>query len=249
MRLQRGFTAKRANIVMLVAISVVAIVALAYLAGVFGPEGSPYNPIINPEDFVAQVSNQFFPLVPGTTFIYEGLSEDGPERNQMSVTSQTKVIMGVICVVVWDRVWLNGSLIEETYDWYAQDRNGSVWYFGEDSKELENGVVISTEGSWEAGLDGAKPGIVMMGQPVIGEVYRQEYLKGEAEDMAEVLALNASVSVLHGTYSNCLQTRDWTPLEPGIAEFKYYASGVGLVRETVSEGGTGYMDLVDIIVA
>jgi len=231
------------------ATAIVVVVIAAYLAVVLRPESFSYNPIISPDDFVTQVNNRFFPLLPGTTFIYEGVSEDGPERNEMSVTNQTKTIMGVTCTVVWDRVWLNGSLIEETYDWYAQDKNGSVWYFGEDSREIEDGVVVSTEGSWEAGVDGAKPGIVMMGEPVVGEVYRQEYYKGEAEDMAEVIALNASISVPHGTYADCLQTKDWTPLEPGNAEYKYYASGVGLVREVVAEGGTGYMELVDIISA
>ncbi len=232
---------------MVVAVVVVLVLAAAYMAGIFGSDEVDYNPVINPSDFVAVVDNPYFPLVPGTTFVYEGVSEDGAERNEMHVTDETKVIMGVACTVVWDRVWLEGSLIEETYDWYAQDKNGSVWYFGEDSREMDNGVVVSTEGSWETGVDGAKPGIVMMGLPVVGEVYRQEYYKGEAEDMAEVVSLNASATVPHGVYSDCLQTKDWTPLEPGVAEYKYYASGVGMVREAVAEGGTGYMELVDIL--
>jgi hypothetical protein len=124
-----------------------------------------------------------------------------------------------------------------------------VWYFGEDSKELENGVVVSTEGSWEAGVDGAKPGIVMEAHPAVGDEYRQEYYKGEAEDMAKVLALNVSVTVPFGAYTDCLQTNEWTPLEKGYAEDKYYAPGVGLVNELVVKGGTGYMQLVDILVS
>jgi len=237
------------NIIILIGVAIAAaILVVAYAAGVFKGEEVHYNPIINPDDFVSQVDNAYFPLVPGTTFVYEGVSEDGFERNEMAVTNQTKEIVGVTCTVVWDRVWLNGSLVEETYDWYAQDKNGSVWYFGEDSKEIENGVVVSTEGSWEAGVGGAKPGIILMGQSVVGEVYRQEYLKGEAEDMAEVLTLNATASVPSMTYTNCLQTKEWTPLEPGIVESKFYALGVGLVKETTIEGGTGYMDLIDILV-
>lgn len=239
---------KRDFMVMLAAIGIVAILAVAFAVGVFEPTGSEYDPQIDPNDFVAHVDNPYFPLTPGTTYVYSGLSEDGAERNEVSVTHDTKVIMGVTCTVVWDRVWLEGSLTEETYDWYAQDRNGSVWYFGEDSREIKDGVTVSTEGSWEAGVRGAKPGIVMQGHPVIGDKYRQEYLRGEAEDMAEIVAMNASVSVPFGDYTNCLQTKDWTPLEPGIAEFKFYASGVGAVREVDAQGGPGYMDLVDIII-
>lgn len=240
---------KRNIIIPLGAVVVAVILLVTYVTGVFRPDEVQYNPVINPDDFVAQINNAYFPLVPGTTFVYEGVSEDGFERDEMMVTNQSKDIIGASCTVVWDRVWLDGSLVEETYDWYAQDRNGSVWYFGEDSKEIENGVVVSTEGSWEAGVHGARPGIVMMGYPAVGEVYRQEYYKGEAEDMAEILALNATVSIPLMTYTDCLQIKEWTPLEPGIVEAKYYVLGVGLVKEVVIEGGTGFMDLVDIVVS
>jgi hypothetical protein len=239
--------ARRGNIIILGAAAVAIVLIVAYVASVFQSDTVKYDPVINPEDFVSQVDNPYYPLVRGTTFVYEGVSEDGNETNEVAVTNQTKVIMGVSCVVVWDRVWLEGALVEETFDWYAQDKNGSVWYFGEDSREIENGLVVSTEGSWQAGIDDAKPGIVMMGQPVVGEEYRQEYYRGEAEDMAEVLSLNASATVPFGTYSNCLQTKDWTPLEPGIAESKYYAPGIGLVMESALEGGTSYMYLVEIV--
>jgi len=229
------------------AVAVVAVVLTAYVAGLFSNEGVPYAPVINPDDFVDQIDNPYLPLVPGTTYIYEGVSEDGAERNEVQVTNDTKVIMNVTCIVVWDRVWLEGDLIEETFDWYAQDKDGNVWYFGEDSKEISNGVVVSTEGSWEAGVDGAQPGIVMLGTPAVGDEYRQEYYKGEAEDMAEVLSLTESVTVPHGSFDDCLVTKDWTPLEKGVAENKYYAQGVGLVKELAVEGGTGYMELVDVI--
>ncbi|OGS42155.1 MAG: hypothetical protein A3K67_01190 [Euryarchaeota archaeon RBG_16_62_10] len=234
-------------LIAIAAVAAIAVVTAAFSIGLFGKEESPYEPVIDPADFVLQVDNPYFPLVPGTTFVYEGVSEDGNERNEMTVTNDTKKVMNVTCVVIHDRVWLEGDLIEETFDWYAQDKDGNVWYFGEDSREISNGAVVSTEGSWEAGVDGAQPGIVMPADPTVGQEYRQEYYKGEAEDMAEVLALNESVTVPYGTFDSCLVTKDWTPLEKGIAENKYYQHGVGLVKELQVEGGTGYMELVDIL--
>jgi hypothetical protein len=198
---------------------------------------------IDPADFVAGVDNPYWPLVPGTTFIYEG---DG-ERIVVEVKGETKTILGVPCMVVRDRVWAEGELVEDTADWYAQHVDGDVWYFGEDSKEIEDGQVVDTEGSWEAGVDGAEPGVLMRGTPEIGEIYQQEYYEDEAEDMAEVLSLSAPATVVFGSYPSCLQTREWTPLEPGVAEEKFYAPGVGLVLEVMVEGGTGRVELVDIV--
>ena len=126
--------------------------------------------------------------------------------------------MGVTTIVVWDRVWLNNELIEETYDWYAQDKEGNVWYFGEDSKEYENGMVVSTKGSWEAGVDGAKPGIIMEAHLRVGESYRQEYYKGEAEDMADVVAVGVTVTIPYGTFEDCLKTRNWSQIDPNLNE-------------------------------
>lgn len=208
---------------------------------------SGYVPIINPEDFVEVIDNSYFPLSPGTTFVYEGESEDETIRNEVFVTNETRTVMGVNTTVVRDREFEDGELIEETFDWYAQDRNENVWYFGEDSREYEDGEVVSTAGSWEAGVDGAQPGIIMESNPQVGDTYRQEYLAGEAEDMAEVISLNESVSVAYGSFDDCLKTREWTPLEPGIEENKYYASGIGLVLETTVEGGSERLELVDII--
>jgi hypothetical protein len=226
-------------------VAVAAVIAV-FSSGILRDEVF-YEPVIIPSDFVLHIDNPYFPLVPGTTFVYEGVSEDGNETSEMRVTDETKIIMNITCTVVHDRVWLEGELIEETYDWYAQDRDGNVWYFGEDSKEIEHGVVVSTEGSWVAGVDGAQPGIVMLADPIVGKEYRQEYLKGEAEDMAEVLALNESVTVQYGTFTHCLLTRDWTPLEKGVAENKYYENGVGLVKEVLVSGGTGHMELVRVL--
>ena len=184
-----------------------------------------YNPQIDPAEFTTTIDNEYLPLKPGTTFVYQG----GAERNEMSVTSDTKKVMGVECVVVDDRAWENGQLIEKTYDWFAQDKEGNVWYFGENTKEYKNGEVVSTKGSWEAGVDGAKPGIIMQADPKVGQSYRQEHYPGEAEDMAKVLSLNESVTVPYGSFHRVLKTREWTPLEPSYHEHKYYAPGVGQV--------------------
>ena len=183
----------------------------------------PYAPHINPADFTTTIDNEYFPLEPGTTFVYEGKGE----RDEMTVTHDTKKVMGVQCVVVEDKAWEGGKLIEQTYDWFAQDKKGTVWYFGEDTKEYENGKVVSTKGSWEAGVDGAKPGIIMQATSKVGESYRQEYYPGEAMDMAKVLSLSASVTVPYGSFDHVLETKEWTPLQPGFSERKYYVRGVG----------------------
>jgi hypothetical protein len=197
--------------------------------------GEAYSPDIHPANFVDKIDNKYFPLDPGTTFLYEG----NAERDEMAVTSDTKKVMGVECVVVDDRGWEDGELIEKTYDWFAQDKEGNIWYFGEDTKEYNNGKVTSTKGSWEAGVDGAKPGIIMQAHPKVGESYRQEYYKGEAEDMAKVQSSNESVRVPYGSFDHVLVTKEWTPLEPGYDEHKYYAGGVGQVLG-------GGLELVDV---
>ena len=140
-----------------------------------------------------------------------------------------KVILGVSCTTVHDVARVGHEVIEDTYDWFAQDSTGAVWYFGEDTKEMSGGAVVSTEGSWEAGVDGAKPGIIIPTDPVVGQTYRQEYYACEAEDMGEIVSLDASAAVPFGSYTGCLKTRDFTPLEPDANENKYYKPGVGLV--------------------
>jgi hypothetical protein len=185
-----------------------------------------YAPHINPAEFTTKVDNKYFPLKPGTTFFYQG-NKQGSTRDEMAVTHSTKKVMGVECVVVNDKGWEAGKLIEGTYDYYAQDKEGTVWYFGEDTKEYKNGKVVSTKGSWEAGVDGAKPGIIMQAHPKVGQSYRQEYYKGEAEDMARVLSLNESVRVPYGSFDHVMETKEWTPLQPVFFERKYYVRGVG----------------------
>ena len=197
------------------------------------------------------IDNIYMPLIPGTTFYYEAETEDGLEENTVEVTSDTKAILGVTTVVVRDTAFLDGVLIEDTKDWFAQDVDGNVWYFGEATKSYDNGNV-STEGSWEAGADVAgigevaKAGIVMLANPMPGLSYMQEYYKDVAEDMASVLRLNATVSIGFGDFDNCLKTKEWSPLEPGTIEHKYYAPGVGLVYVEELKGKTVRVELVYI---
>ncbi len=206
-----------------------------------------YNPVINPENFVEGINNPYMTWTPGTTFVYRGVDKDGIHRIETMVTHKTKKILGVTCIEVLDRDWLQGQLVEATRDWYAQDIFGTVWYFGEATKEYENGKVVSTAGSWLAGVNGAQPGIVMLGTPIPGIPYWQEFLSGEAEDMAVVLSLDESVQVPYGTFEHCLLTGEWTPLEPKVVENKYYCLPVGQVTLTLTAaGGHGREALTDI---
>ncbi|WP_166176210.1 hypothetical protein [Rubrobacter tropicus] len=204
-----------------------------------GSTRKAYAPRVDPADFTTTIDNEYFPLEPGTTFVYEKRGEKA-ERDEVAVTHDTRRVMGVECVVVRDTATEGGELIERTFDWYAQDEKGTVWYFGEDTKEYRNGKVVSTGGSWEAGVDGARPGIIMQADPKPGLSYRQEYYEGEAEDKAEVVSVNESATVPYGSFDHVLITKEWTPLEPGLVEHKYYAPGVGQVG--ASEG----LNLVDV---
>ena len=230
----------------MIGLSVVLVAGCGVSTGKSGNDKEAYAPDIDPADFTTRIDNKNFPLKPGTTFVYEGKTKDATEGDVVAVTSDTKNIMGVECVVVNDRVTEDGKLTEKTYDWYAQDKKGNVWYFGEDSKEYENGKVVSTKGSWQAGVDGAKPGIIMPADPKVGENYRQEYYKGKAEDMAKVLSLDESATVPYGSFDHALMTNEWTPLEPNIAEHKYYAAGVGNILEVAVKGPQERLELVDV---
>ena len=225
-------------------------VALVMVAGACGsggaatPVAAEYAPQIDPADFSTTIDNPYLPLVPGTRHSYEGTTDKGQERIVVEVTRQTRTVMGWECVAVRDTVTLEGELVEDTTDWYAQHADGSVWYFGEETAEYSNGEVVSTAGAWEAGVDGAYPGVVMPAQPKVGDSYRQEYYQGEAEDMADVLSVTATAEVPAGSYSDVLQTLDYTPLDPDLVEHKYYAPGVGFVLEVGIKGGTDRIGLV-----
>ena len=221
-------------------------IALGMTSGATGTtQQASYAPHINPSNFTTKIDNIYFPLKPGTTFFYRGNSGGNPQRDVMAVTHSTKKVMGVKCVVVDDRVWAGGNLSEKTFDYYAQDKKGNVWYFGENSKAYKNGKV-STAGSWEAGKNGAKPGIIMQAHPKVGQTYRQEYQKGSAEDMAKVLDLNGSVKVPYSSFDHVLVTKEWSPLEPVAVAHKYYAAGVGNVKEVSVKGPSERIELVNL---
>jgi hypothetical protein len=208
-------------------------------SGAAGIEANPYNPRINPRDFVSRVNNRYFRLRPGALFIYEKRIPGGTERTEIEVTGQRRRVLGVLTTVVRHRGWLNGQLKEDARDWYAQDRQGNVWYFGEEVDNYENGRLKDHSGSWEAGVNGAKPGIVMLSNPIVGLTYRQEYYKGQAEDMGTVIALNRTVRTAAGTFRGCLQTRDWSLIDKTVNEYKYYCPRVGFLafEEAAPRGG------------
>jgi hypothetical protein len=217
--------------------------AVMLLGVAVGCGGDDYNPTIDPAHFVAGVDNPFFPLVPGTVFEYDVVESD--ETVIVTVKNETKVIMGVSCVVVHDVARSGGAVVEDTFDWYAQDDQGNVWYMGEDTTAFEGGMT-SKEGSWQAGVDGAKPGIVMMGAPTPGEPYYQEFYEDEAEDQGQVIAIDAAVTVPYGSFTGCVQTRDFTELDPDVEENKYYCPGVGQVRAMITKGGAEHEDLIAV---
>jgi hypothetical protein len=205
-------------------------------------EGGNYAPDIDPADFVGRIDNTYLPFTPGSTWVYE--SEDGAERIEIEVLEETREVMGITATVVRDSAYEDGELVEDTYDWFAQDSEGNVWYLGEDTTEYEDGQAVSTAGAWEAGVDGALPGIIMYANPVAGAAYRQEFYAGEAEDMAEVVALDGSESVPFGDFDNLVVIKEWSPLEPTVAEHKYFAAGVGLVLEVKVAGEEGRVELI-----
>ena len=206
------------------------------------------SPTFNAKNFSqpTTINNRYFPLVPGTTFVYES-TRGKREHVEVVVTHDIKNILRVDCVVVRDTVSVGGEVVEDTFDFFAQDKDGNVWYMGEDTRAFKNGVQVGTAGSWEAGVNGATPGFIMEAQPLVGDAYRQEDLDGVAEDMAQVLSLTASVSVPYGSWEgNVLVTTECTPLEPKVAEEKYYALDVGLVRTVTVQGGSGESVLVAV---
>jgi len=219
---------------------------VAVLAHAGGGGPAPYHPRIDPAAFTAVIDNPYLPLAPGTRLVYEGRTGDGLERKTVEVTGRTRVLMGVTCVEVRDTVTVDGRLSEDTTDWFAEDRAGAVWYFGESTRTIDEDGRSSPAGSWEAGVNGALPGIAMPADPRPGQkAYRQEYLPGEAEDMARVVGITEELTVPFGSYVQVLVTRDWSPLEPGVAEHKHYAPGIGLIREEGVEGESGHVDLIE----
>lgn len=203
---------------------------------------------IDPANFVAHVDNPWFPLKPGSLYRYTGTKDGKSAVDVLTVTHRTKRIVGVPTVVIRDRLYLDGKLEETTTDWYTQDRRGNVWYFGERTAVLNAaGRVISREGSWRTGVDGARPGIFMPAHPKVGRTYAQEHYKGHAEDHFTIRDLSASVTVPFITTTHALRTTEQTPLEPGVLDAKFYVRGIGTIQERQLKGsGDERLDLVSM---
>jgi hypothetical protein len=224
---------------------VLALVALACsgsAAPVIDPgDGGNYSFDLTPADFVTVIDHPYLPLIPGSRWVYEGEGE----QTVVEVLTETRVVMGITATVVRDTVSEEGEVIEDTYDWFAQDLSGNVWYLGEETVEYRDGEPASAAGSWEAGVDGALPGIVMPAVPQVGDAYRQEYYAGQAEDMAEVARIDQTTTIAIGAYSAVIVITEWTPLDAGVVEEKFYAPGVGVIREVRVRGGSGSAELVE----
>ncbi len=229
---------------------VVAAVAVTLTAGCGGeaasslPQGSEAVQL-DPANFVTEIDNPYWPMKPGTRWVYRESDGESVQRVEVTVTDEKKVVDGITATVVHDLVTEDGEPVEDTYDWYAQDRDGNIWYLGEATEEFENGEVVSTAGSWEAGIDGAQAGVIVPAAPAVGVAYRQEYYAGEAEDAAEVLSVDEQVEVPFGSYEGVLLTKDFTPLHPEILEYKLYAPGVGPVLVLGVSGGGDREELIE----
>jgi hypothetical protein len=211
------------------------------------PVKGTYAPSIHPSDFVATIDNRYFPLKPGTGFHYSGVAEDGktPQTDDMVVTRQTKKILGVRSTVIRDTVKQRGRIVEVTFDWYAQDTHGNVWYMGEDAREVQGGRLVRASDSWQAGVNGAQPGIIMPGTPRPGDEYRQEYYPRSALDQARVVGSGGPVKVPAGAFRTTLLTEETSPID-SARERKYYVSGVGDVEERTVAGNREHIVLVGI---
>ena len=220
-----------------------ALGAAAAFAAHAGSTGTP--PMPPPSSFSSRVDNQWFPLLPGTHWVYTGMKDGQQSRDFVIVTHKTRKIEGVPCVAVSDRLYLLGRLEERTTDWYSQDSHGNVWYFGENTAELNaHGHVKSTEGTWTAGVHGAKPGIYIPGHPRLGQSALQEFYKGHAEDHFRVIGLFRTV--VAGRLTNTLLTKEWTPLEPSVIDHKMYVRGIGTVLEQSQKGPNERNELVAV---
>jgi hypothetical protein len=203
---------------------------------------------LDPANFSADITNPYWPMRPGTRWTYRTVEADEPPQEIVIVvtTDTKKLANGITARVVRDTARSKGQIIEDTLDWYAQDADGNVWYLGEQTAEFEKGKIVSRAGSWEAGADGAHPGVMLPAQPQVGQKYRQEYKKGEAEDNGEVLATNHLAEVEAGPYKDVLVTMDTSTIEPDVAEYKFYAPGVGPLLALDISGGAGREELIKV---
>ena len=192
---------------------------------------TPYDPGLDVATLSPDITNPLFPAPVGAKWVFEGQTEDGMEHVEIEVLAETKEVYGTTARVVRDTVYLEGELLEDTWDWYAQDPEGNVWYLGEETYEYENGEVLCDCGAWEGGVDGALPGIAMLGSPKVGDAYREEFYAGEAEDIGEVVEVGISVTVAAGSFDGCIKTRELSAVERDVEEFKTWCPGVGVVLE------------------
>jgi hypothetical protein len=207
------------------------------------PQGG--EPIkLDPANFTTRIDNPYWPMVPGSRWVYRETENGRRQRIEVNVTRATKRIAGVTARVVHDVASANGHVVEDTYDWYAQDKAGNVWYLGEDTTAYRNGKPVSRAGSWQAGVDGAQAGVILPARPRAGLTYRQEYYAGHAEDAARVLSIDEQVQAPFGHFTGALLTKDYTPLEPKLVEYKLYARRVGLVLDVTVSGGAERQELV-----
>lgn len=212
--------------------SLVTVTLAVFLIGCQSKVG--YEPAINAEDFAQGVDNPYFPLIPGSKWVYESHLEDGSvERIEIEILHETRVVNGVTATILHDSVFVDGVLVEDTFDWFAQDKDGNVWYLGEAVDNYENGALVDHAGSWEWGVDGALPGVYMWADPSahVNEEYYQEYFVGEAEDKGKVLSVNESITVPGGSFTSVVQTFDFSSLDPNIQAHKFYAPGIGVIKE------------------
>jgi len=211
-----------------------AVLAVTAVAGASNPAPvtTPYDPQIDPANFGGPIDNPWLPLRPGTTSVYRGVGDDGKTRelNTVRVTHRKKRIMGIEATVVLDKVFSGGRPEERTFDWYAQDKQGNVWYMGEDSSNFEHGRWVKDDGSWTAGVGNAKPGIIMLAHPRRGERYRQEYSPGHALDQAQVLGPGGSVKTPFRSFGRTLLTLEYSTIDRQY-ELKWHARGVGVIKE------------------
>jgi hypothetical protein len=189
--------------------------------------GTAYVPVVTAAELSNDITNELFPAPVGARWVYEATTDEGVEHIEVTVLADEKQVWGASVRVVRDTVWVADEMVEDTWDWYAQDPDGHVWYMGEETYEYEGGVVVCECGAWESGVDGALPGVVMLADPQVGDTYRQEFYEGEAEDYAEVVSLDATVDVPAGSFTGCLETRDRSAIDPELDERKFYCPGVG----------------------
>jgi hypothetical protein len=220
--------------------------ALGAAVAVLAMASAPAPAFSAERGFSARVTNPYYPLLPGMRWEYRGVKDSRPLRDVVVVTRRVERIGGVTCAVVIDRVHVDGRLAESTVDWFAQDHRGTVWYFGEATRELDRqGRVTSTEGSWRAGVDGARQGVFMPARPQVGRSFAQEHYPGHAEDRFRVVSATATIRVPFGTFQDrALRTEEWTPLEPGVRDAKWYVKGIGQVKEATLKGGDERAELV-----